>query len=201
MAKLLIEYKGIPAIIDHNFETIEEMTFIVTYKSEDNIFLRKDFKSIDAALDFEPDNESKLVFVYLTSKTGADNLHYALYKNIEFVNNRFIIRGWLFRLYKGFYISIDFGFDSFRIGKAGGPLGSGLNLYYSRRKTIKKDNKKEFELVDSFYELVPRYEDIFLETIFFFDILKSNLNVTDKDEIEAYFLQAKLKLDDKKKTP
>lgn len=202
MAKLLIEYKGIPAIINHTFDKVDKTTFIVTYETEDNFFVRKDFKTIDAALDFEPENESKLVFIYLTSKADDDNIFYAFYKNIQFINNKFIISGSVDKLHKGFTISVDFGFDTFRIKKSRGSAVTTLpviDIIYSRRKTIKKETKKEFELVDSFYELVPRFEDIFLETIFFFEILKKNPSVTDKSEIEAYFLQAKIRIDEKKK--
>ena len=200
MGKLLIEYKNIPAIIDHNLEKIDKTLFIVTYKSEENIYIRKDFKTIDAALDFEPENKSKLVFVYLTSKLDENNQYYALYKHIQFVNNKFIITSIVERYSGSFTVTVDFGFDSFRIKKIKGTSGISLfDIVYSRRKTIKKETKKEFELIDSFYELAPRYEDIFLETIFFFDIIKTNINVTDKSEIEAYFLQAKFRIENKKK--
>lgn len=202
MPKLLIEYKGIPAIIDHNFDNIDKTIFIVTYKTEDNTYQRKDFKTIDAALDFETENETKLVFIYLTSKADDDNLFYALYKHIQFVSNKFLISSSVDRVYLGYNISIDFGFDTFKIKKikynATNPV---YDIKYSRRKTIKKEAKTEFELVDSFYELVPRYEDIFLETIFLYDIVISNMSVNTKSEIEAYFLQAKMRIDENKKPP
>jgi len=200
MARHLIEYKGIPAIIDHNFDKVDKEIFIVTYKKGDNDFLRKDFKSIDEALDFEPENETKLVFIYLTSKVDDDKFYYALYKHIQFINGRFIINSSIDRLYKGFNISVVFGFVTFKIKKTRGPAAASVfDINYSRRRTINVGTKKALELIDSFYDLVPRYEDIFLETIFFFDVLRSNISVTDKSEMEAYFLQAKVRIDDKKK--
>ena len=200
MPKLLIEYKGIPAIIEHTFEKIDKVLFIVAYKSEEENFIRKDFDSIKAALDFEESNPSKLVFVYITSKIDSNKQYYALYKHVQFLNNQFNIRSTVERLFKGFTISVDFGFDTFKIKKTRGIAGTPvLDINYSRRKTIKTETKKDFELIDSFYELVPRYEDIFLETVFFFDILKSNMSIMGKSELEAYYLQCKMKIENKKK--
>ncbi len=202
MAKLLIEYKGIPAIIDHTLENFDKVTFIVTYKSEENLYLRKDFMSIDTAMDFEPDNKTKLIFAYLTSKPDENKTFYVIYKSVQFVNNKFIISGSVDELYRGYDISVDFSYSTFRIKKTRvNVVNPVFDILYSRRKTVEKDGKKEFELIDSFYELVPRYEDMFLETIFFFDILRSNILITDKSEIEAYFLQAKVRIDGQKKLP
>jgi stage V sporulation protein K len=199
MPKLLIEYKGIPAIIDHSFEKVDKTTFIVVYKADDFSYLRKDFKTIDSALDFEPENKTKLVFIYLEAQTEND-LKYVLYKHIEFNTNKFNISGQVDKIAAGFKFSVDFGLDSFRIKKTRN--NATISIYdfvYSRRKTIKKDTKKEFEVVESFYELIPRYEDIFLETIFLIDILKTNPSISEKSEIEAYFLQSKMKIENKKK--
>ncbi|MEJ7827210.1 MAG: AAA family ATPase [Segetibacter sp.] len=199
MPKLLIEYNGIPAIIDHTFEKIDKTTFIVAYKSDEFGYLRKDFKTIDSALEFEPDNKTKLVFIYLESQTEND-LKRVLYKHIEFTTNKFNISGQVEKIVSGFKFSIEFGLSSFIIKKL--KNNAAVSIYefvYSRRKTIKKDTKTEFELVDSFYELIPRYEDIFLETIFLMDLLKTNPLISEKSEIEAYFLQSKIKIEDKKK--
>ena len=193
MPKLLIEYKGIPAFIEHNFEKIDKTTYIVVYRADDFSYLRKDFKTIDSALDFEPENAIKLVFIYLESLTEND-LRYVIYKHIEFTNNKFKIGGQVEKTVNGFRYSVNFALDSFKIQKV--KYSNSTTIYdfqYSRRKTIKKEAKTEFEIVESFYELIPRYEDIFLETIFLIDILITNHLVSVKPEIEAYFLQAKIK--------
>jgi stage V sporulation protein K len=202
MPKLLIEYKGIPAVIDHNLDTIDKTTFIVAYKTKSNTYQRKDFTTIDAALEFEPENETKFVFIYLTSKPDEHNLHYALYKHIQFVNNKFIISNSINRAVLGYHVDVEFGFETFKIKKRKYHTTDPVyDIKYSRRKTIKKETKTEFELFDSFYELVPKYEDIFLETIFFYDIVTSNMAVNDRSEIEAYFLQAKTRIDENRKPP
>jgi len=199
MPKLLIEYKGVPAIIDHNFEKIDKTTYIVVYRADDFSYLRKDFKTIDSALDFEPENAMKLVFIYLESLTEND-LRYVIYKHIEFTNNKFKIGGQVEKTVNGFKYSVNFGLDSFKIQKTKYSNSTPIyDLQYSRRKTIKKEAKTEFEIVESFYELIPRYEDIFLETIFLIDVLITNHQVSVKSEIEAYFLQAKVKIENKKK--
>jgi AAA+ superfamily predicted ATPase len=198
MPKLLIEYKGIPAIIEHNFEKIEKTTFIVVYKASDYTYIRKDFKTITEALNFEPENESKLVFIYLESPIQEDGLTYVLYKHIEFINNKFFISEVVEKSYKGYIVSIVFDLDKFRIRKYKGTKSSLIYaIHYYRRTRIKKETKSEFELIESYYDLVPRYEDIFLETLFFLDIIKINIEVEDQSQIEAYFLQAKKKIEDK----
>src|SRR5262245_2905059 len=203
MAKLLIEYKGIPAIIDHNLSDVNTIKYVVVYKTESNTFLKKDFKTVDAALDFDADGKTKLVFVYIRSKPDADNLVYTFYRHIEFVNNKFFITSTVENTNFGYKATISFGFETFKIRKtkAYGVPEIFYDILYSRRRTIVKDTKKSFELVESFYELVPRYEDIFLETIFLYDIITSNMNVNEQSEIEAYFLQAKARIDNKQVPP
>ena len=56
MPKLLLEYKGVPAIIDHNLTSVNETIFIVVYKSKNNVYHRKDFSIFYEALEFEYDN-------------------------------------------------------------------------------------------------------------------------------------------------
>lgn len=197
MPKILIEYKGIPAIIDHSLERVDKITFIVTYKSEDNDFIRKDFLTIDEAFEFNPESELKLVFVYL-ELFNEDNSRLVLYKSVEFTNNKLLLNS-IVQIRKGYFnIIIEYGLEAFRIKKGKNLLSPDVDIYYSRRKTIKKETKKEYQLVDSYYDLVPRYEDIFLETIFFLDIIKLHFTIIDRSELEAYFLQAKIKIEDKK---
>ena len=197
MPKLLLEYKGLPGIIEHPFKKIDHLTYIVVYKSEPWNYRKKKFNTVSEALDFEPENESKLVFAYLQTKK-EDGLTYAFYQAIEFKYNRFLISTGIEKLYKGFKISMRFDFESFDIEKTkSGSAAIIFSLSYLRVRTIKKGSDKQTEFLDSFYELVPRYADIFLEALFFLDLIINNITVNDKDELEAYFLQAKLKIDSK----
>lgn len=199
MPKLLIEYKGIPGIIEHPFEQVDEETYVVVFKDKESNYVRKNFNSVAEALDFNPEAENKLVFIYLQSKK-EDGLNYVIYKFIDFINNKFVVSRVIEKIIRGYKISISFDFDSFNIEKRKGVFTAVLlSLTYARRRTIKKGATKEYELLDSFYELVPRYEDIFLESLFFLDIIKNNILVSDKSEMEAYFLQAKILIDKKKK--
>jgi len=202
MPKLLLEYKGVPAIIDHNLTSVNETIFIVVYKSKNNVYHRKDFSIFDEALEFESDNGTKLIFIYLTSMPDDNNLLFAFYRHVQFVNNKILISSSINRAVLGYYIDIKFGFETFEIRKRKYNQNfATYDIKYSRRRTTKIDTKTEFELLDSYYELVPRYEDMFLETIFFYDIVTSNIAVNDKSEIEAYFLQAKIGIDENRRPP
>jgi hypothetical protein len=196
MPKILIEYNGIPAIIEHNLESVKKIKFIVTYKSENGLYYKEEFNTLDEAIEFEPDNEIKFVFVYITSIPDENNLMYAIHKFIQFSNNKLVVTSDIKLTKLGYTFEIDFAFENFRIRKRKSNLIDNIyDLKYTRRRTIKSDNKTEFELLDSYYELVPRYEDIFLEVLFFYDISSRNSSLNEKTEIEAYYLQAKIRID------
>jgi hypothetical protein len=195
MPKVLLEYKGIPGIIEHPFKTVDNLTYFAVYKDESGNYIKKKWKTVSEALDFAPENESKIIFAYLQSKK-EDGSTYAFYQSIEFKYNKFFVSTGIEKFYKGYRISIQFDFESFNIEKV--KSGSGaiiFALHYLRRRTIKKGNDKETEVLDSFYELVPRYSDIFLEAAFFLNVIIDNIGINDKKEIEAYFLQGKSKID------
>jgi len=90
MPKLLLEYKGVPGIIEHPFKTVDNLTYFAVYKDETGNYIKKKFTTVSEALDFAPGNESKIVFAYLQSKK-ADGLTYAFYQSIEFRYNKFFV--------------------------------------------------------------------------------------------------------------
>jgi stage V sporulation protein K len=193
MPKLLLSYKGFPTILNHTFEKIDKTTFITVYTTGNNEYLRKDFDDLEQALDFEPEaTKLKLTFVYLESEREGTN--YVIYNRVEFSNNKLVV-GWVADLvYKGYRFVVNFGLETFKLRKTMPKATNQNSIYeinYVRRKTDKKNTDKTYELLDSFYELIPRFEDIFLETLFMLDIMSTNFNVHSKDEIEAYFLLAK----------
>lgn len=202
MAKLLLEYKGIPAILNHNFKKVDKITFINVYTTGNNDYLRKDFKDLESAIDFEPENATlKIIFVYLESVDDGTN--YVLYHAISLVNNKLILSSTVDVFHKGFKFSVNFGLDTFRLKKikAYGP-GSTVAQYefsYVRRKANNTETGKTYEFITSYYELFPRYEDMFLETLFMLDLMTKNFTVSSKEELEAYFLQAKFKTEKNKK--
>lgn len=202
MAKLLLEYKGIPAILTHNFKKVDKTTFINVYTTGQNDYIRKDFKDLESAIDFEPENATlKITFVYLESE--EDGTNYVQYQTISLTNNKLILSGIVDIIHKGFKFSVDFGLETFRLKKIKSYTTSSTiaqyEISYVRRKTNKTGTGKTYDLLDSYYELFPRYEDIFLETLFMLDLMTTNFNVSSKDELEAYFLQAKFKAEKNKK--
>lgn len=201
MAKLLLEYKGVPAILNHNFKKIDRTTFITVYTTGQSDYIRKDFKTLENALDFEPENATqRLTFVYLESEDDGTN--YVQYHFLTFsaYSNKLNIASIVDVIHKGFKFTVDFGLETFRLKKIKtNATTAQYEMSYVRRKTNKTGTGKTYDLLDSYYELFPRFEDIFLETLFMLDIMTTNFNVSSKDEIEAYFLQSKLKVEKNKK--
>lgn len=194
MPPLLLEYKGFPAIYNHDLKKIDKITFITVYTTGRNDYLRKDFNHLEAAIDFTPtDLKLKLTFVYLESEDDGKN--YVQYSSIEFSNNRLVLSGIIDIVHKGSKFSVDFGLDTFRLKKIKAYGTSSTipqyEITYVRRKSNRTAAAKTYDLLDSYYYLFPKFEDLFLETIFMVDIMSTNFTVSSKDEIEAYFLQAK----------
>lgn len=198
MPKLLLEYKGVPAILNHRFKKIDKITFIAVYTTGKNDYKREDFEDLEKAIDFNPGNAIlKLVFIYLRSNEHGTN--YVIYQVINFLNNKLFINDSVVLEHKGYRFIVDFGLETFRLRKiklnGAATKNLGYDISYVRRKTIKAAAGKMYELLDSYYEVVPRFEDIFLETLFMLDIMSANYTVTNKQELESYFLQAKLRIE------
>ncbi|WP_018617300.1 AAA family ATPase [Segetibacter koreensis] len=197
MPKLLLEYKGVPAVLNHRFKKIDNITFITVYTTGQNDYNRKDFEDLEQAIDFNPERAIlKLMFVYL--KSVNNGINYVIYQSVNFANNKLFISDVSELLHKGFKFTVDFGLESFRLKKiklsVAATKTGGYEISYVRRKTIKTDIGKTYELLDSFYETFPRFEDIFLETLFMLDIMSTNYLVANKEELEAYFLQGKISI-------
>jgi adenylate kinase family enzyme len=204
MPKLLLEYKGLPAVLNHRFKKIDKTTFITVYTTGENDYKRKDFKELEAAIDFDPGNVTlKLTFVYLESEDEGTN--YVIYQSITFINNKLILSDFVDLVHKGFRFTVDFGLESFSLKKIKTSVTTiaqpGYDISYVRRKKSKAGTGKTYELLESYYELFPRFEDIFLETLFMLDVMARNFVVASKAELEAYFLQAKLKTEKQNKKP
>jgi len=200
MGKLLLEYKGIPVILNHLFENIDKLIFITVYTTGQNDYIRKDFKNLEEAIDFYPENAIlKLTFVYLESEVYGSN--FARNHFISLINNKLVISYNVDLIQEGFQFSVDFGSDTFYIKKiisSGTKPVAQYEIKYVRRKKNQIGTDTTYELLDSYYELIPRYEDIYLETLFMLDIMTKNVNVSSKDELEAYFLQAKFNVEKNK---
>jgi len=202
MPKLLLEYKGVPAILNHRFKKIDKTTFITVYTTGQNDYKREDFEDLEKAIDFNPQNATlKLVFVYLESKDNRTN--YVIYQSINFSNNKLFISDVADLVHKGFRFTVDFGLEAFRLRKVKSSVTtepvSSYEISYIRRKTITAETSKTYELLESYYEIFPRFKDIFLETLFMLDIMSANYIITNKEELEARFLQAKIKIEKNKK--
>ncbi|MCW3114234.1 MAG: hypothetical protein JWR18_2630 [Segetibacter sp.] len=204
MPKLLLEYQGVPAILNHRLKKIDEINYITVYTTGENDYKRKDFKTLDEALDFKPENATlKLNFIYI--KSVDNGINYVIYQSIAFFNNKLLIDNVVRLIYKGFLFTVDFGFESFNLKKVRPEVKGGArpvyDISYIRRKTTKTATGKTFELLESYYEIFPRLEDIFLETLFMLDIMTTNFDVTNKNELEAYFLKGKLGIEKNTTTP
>jgi hypothetical protein len=70
---------------------------------------------------------------------------------------------------------------------------------YLKRRAMSKDPGKKYELLDSYYDFIPRYNDIFLEATFLFDVIKRNIQINSSDELVDYLLQGKKKVEEKLK--
>ena len=196
MPKLLLEYKGFPAILYHNFKKVDKINFITVYTNGQNDYIRKDFSNIESAVDFEPENSTfKLIFVNIESEEEGTN--YVQYSRILVRKNQLILSEIVDFYHKGFRFSVDFGLNRFCLKKASNSIPATVyyDINYIRRRTTKLATDEKYEFIDSFYEIFPRFEDIFLETLFICDIMSANYSVLEKEELEAYFLQGKMKIE------
>ncbi len=195
MRKLLLEYRNVPAILNHRLAHIDKTTFITVYTTGQYDYRRIDFDDLATALDFTPENSIlKLTFVYIESKQHGRN--YLIYQSIAFTNNKLVVDNAVTFIHEGFKFSIDFGLETFRLKKVKfngkSSARQGYDISYSRRKVSKAGTVKTYEFLDIYYQLFPRFEDIFLETLFMLDIMLRNPLVAAKDQLEAYFLQGKM---------
>ncbi|MBN1638415.1 MAG: AAA family ATPase [Ignavibacteriales bacterium] len=203
MSKILIEHNGIPGIINHNLYEIGKVTYVVVYKEGDFNYIRKDFENVSDAINFESENDTRLVFAQLKglrrTRDKGEQERFVI-RNIEFLNTGFPIRDIVKIEHDDFALIINYGFEQFSIRKHKSyKVPSSYHIIYKRGKEIEKENKIEFEFYNSYFEFVPRYEDIFLETIFFLDVIKKNNDVSNETDIEAYFFQAKTRVEEKGK--
>ncbi len=199
--KYLIEYKGVPAICQPSFTKVDRETYIVVYATDDELYESKDFKTIDEAFEFQQKNKRKLTFVLLQEKL-EDGYSYVFYKLLEFTsNNKLLIKDSVTIGSAANAITITFDYNYFNITRNGKSLGNQvINLNYRRRKKITSKNISKYETIESFYDLIPRYNDIYLETLFLWDVTKNHVSVSDSNELEAYFLQKKSEIERKQKT-
>src|SRR4051794_17817000 len=124
MPKLLLEYKGVPTILNHPFKKIDKITFIAVYTTGHNDYKREDFDDLEKAIDFQPENVTlKLIFVYLKSADHGTN--HVIYQWVNFASNKLFISDTAGVLHKGFRFTVDFGLESFRLKKIKiSPVGS-----------------------------------------------------------------------------
>lgn len=198
MPKLLIEYKGIPGLLNHDIEKLKSIKFIVVYTTGKNDYTRKDFNDIESAIDFDPNGHTiKLIFIELKSEI-FDGFYINIFQRfIKFTGKKFEFLEYA-ELENLNYYAVDFGLDSFMIIKGYDYVENYTRakqkggFYYERRATKIKGKLKEFELLNSFYELVPCFDDVYLETLFFLNIISKQDIEISRNEFEAYLLQAKL---------
>lgn len=197
MPRLLIVYKDIPHIINHNFSSIEKITYIVVFKTGELSYERKDFQSIEGALDFEPQSDLKFVFIHIQETIDKNSLLGSYCRQIKFTNDNFVIDDKIDLTVESKRFLITFGFEFFILEK----LSPQNNRYFYEKpyrcRIIEKESVKEIENISSYYEIIPQYDDIFLETIFMFDIMTINHSVDNYAKLEAYFMQAKSKIESK----
>lgn len=187
MSKLLIVYKDeFPAIVDHSLESIVKTTFILIHKTDKFAYQRLDFGTLDDALDYESEKDFKLVFIYLESEDEVE------FRNIEFSNNKLIVKDELVYKFDDTEIFVSIDFDNVRILKrhiSGKPKI--FNSNFERREEI---DDKYFSLED-YYELIPHFDDLFLEVSFLYDVVTTKKSINDWSEMEAHLLFAKTKVE------
>jgi len=195
MRKLLLQYKNVPAILNHRLAHIDKATFITVYTTGQYDYKRIDFDDLETALDFAPENAIlKLTFIYIESKQQGRN--YVIYQFISFTNNKLLVDNAVTFIREGFKFSIEFGLESFRIKKVKlndrSSVSQVYDISYVRKKVSRAGTVKTYHFLDTYYQLFPRFEDIFLETIFMVDVLLKNPSIAAKPQLEAYFLQGKM---------
>ena len=179
MPKLLIEYKNqYPAIVNYRNPTIVKTTFIVIHKTDKFVYQRSDFETIDDAIDFKIEGSFKLIFIRLESEKDEEYFYIEFKNSILSAYDSKIDRASTYNSYNIIFtpIFID-------VSKKNIPGG----LQYSNRFTRIISN----ELWDNFFELIPRFEDLLLETAFVYDVITTNSWVERWSDMEAYLLQAK----------
>jgi len=197
MAKHLIEIHNCPVIIEHDFTEITKTIYVVAYKSKENSYSLKKFQDITEAFEFESE-KPKLVFVELYGTKTDTGDRYVRHHHLKYTGSKLILPP---------YIEVKYGRTTFRINSNHSGItiqnidGYGISndlregIYYHRRMQKKVNEKTEYYFVDSYYELIPKFENIYLESLFITDVLFNNPKISNKQELEAHLLQSKLKID------
>lgn len=193
MPKLLFEYNNKPAVFESKLDSIVKKIFIVVYNVSDWLYGKKEFGTLEEAMAFKPAlSYTKLIFLYLEDKSNQVEYAAVRYSTRLFIENTVVLH---VSSLTNTNIHVAFGIDNFRIYRTNGS-GSvkDYDISLQRRKRKFIDNKAEYEFLESYYELIPRFEDIFLETAFIVSVLQRNNLVKDAISIEAYLLQSKYKV-------
>jgi len=196
MRKYLIEYKSFPCVLNHDFNNISGIKFFATYSTQKIEYIIKEFDSLDQAIDFEIEKgEKKLVFISLIS--GDDNFskrnYFIEYDNKTLTASEEISFSYGYKIYK-----IYFSEEVFRITRRD-KTGKSFEFdkYYTRI-----DNDK---ISDSFVDLIPKFNDVFLEAFFIFDVIWKNTkkrgNSLKPIEIEALIMQGKKAFEERSSIP
>lgn len=188
MPRLLLEYKGRPGIFNHNLSRVDDITFITVFINEDNTYERKDFKNLDEAMGYRV-GKVRLVFVYI--QQFGEEYNYIQYANITNLNK--ISNSVEFIKNDRFTYRIEFSLNRIWARKISSPFDK-FSVWWDRRAYQSVETDKVSELYDSFYELIPRFEDVFLETLFVYHVLENNY-INSQEQLEAFMLQEKFKIE------
>src|SRR4051812_31153068 len=110
MPKLLLTYKGIPAVLNHRLKNIDKITFITVCTTGKNDYERTDFSDLESAIDYRPEDATmKLTFVYIESVLNG--IKYVIYQWISFTGNKLYIENSVSLRHQGCRFTVDFGFE------------------------------------------------------------------------------------------
>ena len=191
MARLLIEYKGYPAIVEHSLLSVSNIEYVVVFKQGFE-FKRSNFDNVEEALDFNPEEATIVLrFICIYSTSGGT------FRVISSKDGKLIISmNEINANCSTFQYSIKFNVNQFIIKKLN---KRNLIFSYVLNRRIKKYIRGEniYEMTDSFTDLVPDFDDMFLEALFVLDTISINSGIGNKNELEAFLLQSKLNYEGK----
>jgi len=172
----------------------DKVSYITVFETEDSLFKKIEFQDLETAYDFDTQGKLKLVFVELYIHNQEYSWIYKYSINIE----EEIQTNWEVLFRKGYYIyEVQFNWDKLQIFKrpVNRPDNWFLGNFLYRFEKTEDNGLEKYVALKEFYDFIPRYKDVYLETIFLVKVMTEHPGINDFRELIPYFRQEKLRIE------
>lgn len=197
MPKYLLEYKDRPVILNHDFDSVERITFLRVFADESaNEVKCLEYEKLGDASKYKLKERNEAIFTKLQgTKDGKTVVKYDLLSvqnnSLKTYNYIFLKKGefqtWITISPKDIYIWIS-AYDTSPKKVSAYKLYTKDEISEAKKKYPNKEN------YDHYYDYIPKLEDWFHELLFILNIVYQKCDqITITEDLDAFLLQAKLR--------